>query len=169
MSNGMGSHQSRNMITDVWLTPPTIITALGPFDLDPCAQKERVFETANFYFSKEDDGLTKEWNGFVWMNPPYGSECSKWLEKLSNHNNGIALIFARTETKSFQKFVWEKASSLLFIYNRLTFYTENGTLGKSNSGAPSVLVGYGSKADERLKKCGIPGKFLQLNNEEHNA
>ncbi len=37
MTNGMGSHQSPRMKTDEWLTPPCILEALGPFDLDPCA------------------------------------------------------------------------------------------------------------------------------------
>jgi hypothetical protein len=33
------------------------------------------------YFTKEDDGLTKEWNGNVWLNPPYGSLVGKFIDK----------------------------------------------------------------------------------------
>ena len=43
------------------------------------------------------------------MNPPYGSETPKWLKKLSEHGNGIALIYARTETRMFFNYVWDKA------------------------------------------------------------
>ena len=32
------------------------------------------------------------------MNPPYGKFTAKWLEKFINHRNGIALVFARTDT-----------------------------------------------------------------------
>lgn len=94
------------------------------------------------------------------MNPPYGKNTGIWLEKLADHNNGIALIFARTETKMFFDHVWNRASSLLFIEGRLWFYDESGTRGKSNSGAPSVLIGYGKEADMRLKNSGIRGSYI---------
>jgi hypothetical protein len=93
----MGGHQSARMIKDEWLTPPEIIHSLGEFDLDPCSPIDRPWDTAKNHYNILDDGLSKEWNGRVWLNPPYGKEASKWLEKLSIHNNGIALIFARTE------------------------------------------------------------------------
>lgn len=37
MTQGMGSHQSATMTKDEWLTPPSILMALGQFDLDPCS------------------------------------------------------------------------------------------------------------------------------------
>ena len=106
----------------------------------------------------------------VWCNPPYGLEAKKWLKKLFNHGNGIALIFARTDTNMFFDWVWNKADSLLFIKGRLTFYDTYGHKrttkdGKpSNSGAPSVLVAYGKENTEVLKNCNIEGKFIQLRN-----
>lgn len=36
-ARAMGSHQSARAKTTTWLTPPELIQALGPFDLDPCA------------------------------------------------------------------------------------------------------------------------------------
>jgi len=45
---GIGSHQSAAMMKDEWLTPPDIIKALGPFDLDPCAPIVRPWPTAAF-------------------------------------------------------------------------------------------------------------------------
>lgn len=163
MKSGIGSHQSAKMETDEWLTPPRIIEELGPFDLDPCSPIIRPWGTARHHYNVNSDGLSKSWNGFVWMNPPYGKETHKWLEKLASHGNGIALIFARTETDMFVESVWKKASSLLFIHGRLHFHHKDGTRAKANSGAPSVLVGYGSEADKRLKKCGIQGTFIALN------
>ena len=99
--NGIGSHQSASMKNDEWLTPPHILQALGEFDLDPCAPIVRPWETAKNHFTINDDGLKQKWFGRVWCNPPYGLEAAIWLNKLAEHGNGIALIFARTETKMF--------------------------------------------------------------------
>jgi len=118
---GIGSHQSANMQNDEWLTPPNILKSLGNFDLDPCAPIIRPWETAKNHFTVKDDGLNQVWEGRVWCNPPYGLTASKWLSKLADHGNGIALIFARTETRMFFDHVWNKADALLFIEGRLFF------------------------------------------------
>ena len=160
--NGIGSHQSASMMNDEWLTPPHIIQALGSFDLDPCAPVTRPWDMATNHFTKEDDGLYQEWSGRVWLNPPYGLEATKWLKKLSEHKNGVALIFARTETKMFFDHVWSKASAILFIEGRLYFHYVDGTRANANSGAPSCLVAYDSSNAEALKNSSIKGQFIQL-------
>lgn len=162
MRKGIGSHQSSNMGKDEWLTPPEIIQALGDFDLDPCSPLVRPWDTAKHHLTVEDDGLKSCWHGRVWCNPPYGLESGAWLDKLSKHGNGVALIFARTETKMFEEYVWNRADALLFIYGRLHFHHVDGTRAKANSGAPSVLVAYGDKNVEALAACGIRGKFIKL-------
>jgi len=160
--NGMGSHQSTKMISDEWLTPPDIILDLGPFDLDPCAPIIRPWATAKKHFTTEDNGLLQPWEGFVWCNPPYGNETVFWLNRLAIHNNGIALIFARTETKMFFQYVWPNAYSVLFIKGRLSFFSVSGKKAKWNGGAPSVLIAYGKEADKRLSKSIINGKYIKL-------
>ena len=125
---------------DEWLTPPEIIQSLGTFDLDPCSPVNRPWDTANLHYTIEDDGLSKDWSGRVWCNPPYGTETGKWLKKLSDHNNGICLIFARTETSNFFNYVWNKASGIRFIKGRLKFYSVDGKQAKNCAGAPSCLV-----------------------------
>lgn len=159
---GMGSHQSARMINDEWLTPPYILEALGEFDLDPCAPVNRPWDMALNHYTKEDDGLNKEWFGRVWLNPPYGQETGKWLHKLSEHKNGLALIFARTETKMFFENVWPHIDSILFIEGRLFFHNVYGERAKANSGAPSVIISYDRNNSLILERSGIPGKFLQL-------
>lgn len=147
---------------DEWLTPPEITNALGPFDLDPCSPIERPWYTAENYYTILDDGLTKEWKGKVWCNPPYGKEAVKWMEKCVDHGNCIALTFARTETKMFFNCIWSKADAILFIKGRLRFHHVTGERADS-AGAPSVLIAYGKENAEILKNCNIEGKFLYLN------
>lgn len=162
MKKGIGSHQSAKMKNDEWLTPPEIIESIGCFDLDPCAPIVRPWETATNHLTVNDDGLSCEWNGRVWCNPPYGLHAAKWLEKLSDHGNGIALIFARTETRMFFKYVWNKANAVKFIEGRIHFHHVDGTRAKANAGAPSVLVAYGHENAKLLEESSIKGKFISL-------
>lgn len=156
----MGSHQSALMKSDTWLTPKYIIDELGPFDLDPCCPENMPWKTAHNNYTPKENGLLSEWEGRIWLNPPYSREAVKWLEKLANHGCGTALIFARTETKWFLENVWNKATAVLFIHGRITFCDINGIPAKANSGAPSVLVAYGKHDSLILKHCDIKGSFF---------
>ncbi len=97
-----------------------------------------------------------------WVKPPYGTSADRWLQRLSEHDHGTCLTFARTETRMFQKWIWDKAAAILFIYNRLYFYHANGTRGETNGGAPSCLIAYGQNDANILENSGIKGKFLRL-------
>ncbi len=158
----MGTHQSAKANTVVWLTPPALKEPLGFFDLDPCAAINQPWRTANHHYTINGDGLKQHWFGRVWLNPPYGLEAAAWLEKLAKHGNGIALIFARTETKMFFDHVWNKAHSLLFIEGRLHFHNAEGIRAKTNAGAPSVLIAYGNNNADILENCGIKGRHIIL-------
>ena len=157
---GMGGHQSGKYESEDWITPQHILTALGPFDLDPCASINQPWPCATISYTKNLDGLLQPWHGFVWLNPPYGLQAAKWLKRLAIHHNGIALIFARTETKMFHAHVWNAADTLLFLKGRLYFHYPNGTRAAANAGAPSVLVGYGPEARRRLQTCGLSGALI---------
>lgn len=158
----MGSHQSHKMLKDEWLTPPDITDRLGPFDLDPCSPINRPWPTAAKHYTLLDDGLIQPWAGRVWCNPPYGRMAADWLARLAEHGNGMALIFARTETEMFFDHVWARASALLFLRGRLHFHHVDGTRAASNAGAPSVLVAYGNNNAFSLLNCGIPGRYVEL-------
>lgn len=157
----MGAHQQPHKgLTNDWITPKYIIDALGPFDLDPCACIPQPWPCAEKSYTIEDDGLSQEWNGRVWLNPPYGPEASQWLERLAQHGRGTALVFARTETRSFFENIWSKASALLFLEGRLFFHRPGGMMAKANAGAPSVFVAYGDRDAIMLKFSGLPGSFV---------
>jgi len=153
----MSGHQSPVMGTDEWLTPPEILAALGPFDLDPCSPHEsrRPWATAAKHYCKEDDGLSQEWHGRVWMNPPFGREATKWMRKLAAHGNGIALIPARTETAMFFESVWGAADAVLFLQGRPHFHRADGSRAAFNSGAPICLVAYGLANVAALERSGL--------------
>jgi hypothetical protein len=156
----IGGHHSAIALKDEWLTPPEIIEALGSFDLDPCAPRDRPWSTAAAHYSLEDDGMSREWVGRVWCNPPYGRETGKWLARCAAHGNAIALIFARTETEMFFSHVWLRAAGMLFLEGRLHFHHVDGSRAAANSGAPSVLVAYGTRNAEVLRGCGLQGAFV---------
>lgn len=157
----MGS-QDRPMQKDEWLTPPHIFKALGSFDLDPCAAIEQPWSTAARHYTIEENGLKRHWCGRVWMNPPYGKETGYWLARLSHHGNGIALVFARTDTKMFFSEVWGKAHAVLFLKGRLFFHHIDGSRASDDSGAPSVLVAYGEGNADCLKNCDLSGMYVDV-------
>jgi len=147
----MGGHQLPNEgQTNEWMTPPHILEALGSFDDDPSIRGE--------------SGLNREWVGRVWINPPYGPHTGHWMRRLAMHGNGIALLFARTETKMFFHWVWDCADGVLFIRGRLRFLRPDGTPGPWTAGAPSVLVGYGAQNVEALRNASTLGRFIALRN-----
>lgn len=66
-----------------WATPQTFFNKLDNkfnFTLDPCATKKTA--KCNKYYTKNDDGLSKSWEGeTVFVNPPYGRELKTGLRK----------------------------------------------------------------------------------------
>jgi len=148
---------------DEWLTPPHIVESLGEFDLDPCQPINPPFTHAKYGFNVNDDGLSKSWEDHerVWCNPPYGRETFKWLEKLYQHGNGIALIFARTETIGFHDVIWNKAHGVFFFKGRLKFYTVEG-IEAGTANAPSCLIAYGKNNLKFIVDSNLKGKLVIL-------
>ena len=140
--------------TNEWYTPPHIFEALGvEFDLDPCAPIEESKRTvpAKRYLTANDDGLFSPWGSEenVFVNPPYGPHTAVWVSKLGLHGKGIALVFARTDTKWFQD-IGFLADAICFIRGRVQFIQEDGTLG-SGSSAGSCLIAWGEENVKALK------------------
>lgn len=151
----LSSHQSARMKNDEWLTPPEVMAKLGAFDLDPCSPINRPWPTAGKHYTVLDGGLQRPWHGRVWCNPPFGREAIKWLRKMAEHGNGIALIPARTETAMFYETVWGVADAVLFIKGRPHFHYVDGSRAPFNSGAPICLVAYGQENKDALISSGL--------------
>lgn len=172
----IGGHHSHRSGTVEWLTPPEIIVALGPFDLDPCAPSNQPWPTAARTFTRADNGLTRPWTGRVWLCPPYtNAEIGRWLARMAAHDRGTALIFARTDTDAFFEHVWNRATALLFMRGRINFHhgpghvdrktnrpIPVGSRAKGNAGAPTVLCAYGVDDADVLAACKVDGRFVPL-------
>lgn len=148
--------------SDDWYTPKYIFDALNEtFDLDVASPigGPRYVPTKHWI---SDNSLLKEWNGFIWMNPPYGNSKNKclWLEKFFTHGNGIALMADRTSASWFQKY-GPLADCILWVSPKIKFERPDGTIG-SSPGTGSVLFASGKRAELALlqSKLGFVTKTI---------
>ena len=159
---GIGGHHRPRGLFDVWLTDRQVLSALGEFDLDPCAAPEpRPWSTAREHIALPENGLEREWRGRVWLNPPYHRDLiGGWLEKMAQHRKGISFLFARTETQAWQRWIWPFAEGVLFAEGRFNFCLPDGTRMNHNCGAPSALIAYSEEDARILRSSGIRGAFV---------
>lgn len=116
-----------------WYTPADHIEiarqVLGEIDLDPASNAEaNKIVKAKKYFSEEDDGLSKEWSGRVWLNPPYsrdlmGPFVNKLIESYKSGSvpGAIMVSHNNTDTAWFHS-LSEVASAVCFPRQRIKFY-----------------------------------------------
>lgn len=126
-----------------------IAESVDGFDLDPSASA--TSDLADRNVTKEEDGLSIQWYGDVWLNPPY-SEVSDWMayaKEQYRHGNAdriVALVFARTSTRWWHNHA-TTANLRCLVKGRLTFGgAENSAPAPSAvlvwGDAPPALVGY---------------------------
>ena len=148
--------------TDEWYTPIELINSLGSFDLDPCAPEVPLWRTATTMYDKNIDGLKQDWFGRVWLNPPYSRPLiEQFVNRMAEHNNGIALLFNRCDSKMFIDVILEKATAIKFLKGRIKFYKKDGTRGGS-PGCGSILIAFGEDNAYKLENNSLPGKFIKL-------
>ncbi len=126
--------------SDEWGTPPDLFEELDKefhFNLDPCCTEEN--HMCDMYFTKDQDGLVRDWGGYtVFCNPPY-SKINEWVEKcyresLKEKTIVVLLVPARTDTKWFHRWVYHR-SEIRFVRGRLRY---GGAV--NNSPFPSMIV-----------------------------
>ena len=121
-----------------WETPPELFEQLDrefSFTLDVCALPENA--KCQRYFTPEEDGLSKEWSGVCWMNPPYGQEIGRWMQKAFTSSlrgcTVVCLVPARTDTEWWHQFAVR--GEIRFLRGRLKFRG-----AKSGAPFPSAIV-----------------------------
>lgn len=130
-------------MSDNWSTPQALFDELNrefDFDLDACASSWNY--KVGQYFTEEDDALSKQWCGDVWMNPPYSkNQLEKWIRKAYMESKRgvtvVALIPARVETKYFHDYCL--SNEIRFIRGRIHFMNEFGVSGRPRFGSMVVI------------------------------
>lgn len=106
MSGMFGHKREQSKYKSVeWYTPAWVFEELGlEFDVDPASPHDMESQVpAKVKYTIFDNGLKKPWNGKVWLNPPYGPKTAVWIRRMIQHNNGIALVFSRTDASGARK------------------------------------------------------------------
>lgn len=140
--------------SDEWYTPKYVFDALGcRFDMDVAAPLDRTYVCTPTGRFLHRDSLDHPWEGFIWMNPPFGKRNGivPWLDKIFLHGNGIALTPDRTSAPWWQKAA-KQCDSVLFVSPKIQFLRPDGSLG-TQPGTGTTLLAYGEWAFDRLRNA----------------
>jgi hypothetical protein len=152
MTAKLGNRKPDYKANNEYYTPSWVFEKLGlEFDLDVCAPVGGVeWIPAKNHYSLENDGLTNEWNGLVWCNPPY-SNPTPWIDKFLAHGNGIMLTQV-SRSNAFMR-LWSEGEAIMFLPRNMTFeHKEHGT---KSIFMPVALFGMGHKAHAAFIRSGI--------------
>lgn len=130
--------------SDEWGTPKYLYDELDKefhFTLDACAT-EFNYKCSN-YFSPQQDGLSQEWTGNVFVNPPYTKrQAERWVKKAydsvkSTANIVVMLIPSRTDVKFWHKYIFNQSNvEVRFIKGRIQF----DGVSKNKAPFPSAVI-----------------------------
>lgn len=137
------AHVANNSGNNEWYTPADYIAlarkVMGGIDTDPATSEiaNRTVQAAQI-FTAEDNGLTKQWSGRVWCNPPYAQPLiAEFAEAIASKfeageiEQACVLVNNGTETGWFQRML-QAASAVCFPRSRIRFVDPEG----NPSGAP---------------------------------
>lgn len=137
---------------DEYGTPDQIWQPLRPFDIDVAASQTSRIGVKNW--TKEDDGLSKPWDGFWFCNPPF-SKKAEFLQKAYDFPNGIMLLPMSTDTKWFQEMV-SKSGHVFFFGTRIHYIGASGP-----AIFQSGLIPFGDEAVRRIQAAKLRGIMMK--------
>ena len=112
--------QQTELTSDDYYTPKWIFDTLGlHFDLDVASPPHPTHVPCDRFLTQADDGLTADWHGRVWMNPPF-SKPALWVERWHAHANGIALT-VMSKSRWFDELWTDAAVAALALPPTLKF------------------------------------------------
>lgn len=138
--------------TDDYYTPAWIFDALElTFDLDVAAPQEGARHTpCRHHYSQSTDGLAQDWEGVVFMNPPY-SKATPWVKKFMLHKNGVALL-PMAKSQWFND-LWQDCEALVVLPKETLF--EHAEHLRGSIFLPVVLAAYGAQSVKALYQSKI--------------
>jgi hypothetical protein len=166
----MALHEHAVGATDEWYTPPKVFKALQcEFDMDVAHPGLDVVDWVPAKRVLTMDSLERPWEGFVWMNPPFGGRNGlvPWLQKFITHGNGLALVPDRTSAPWWQDAV-PYTDACLFWRGKIQFLRPNGAPGKSPAQG-TTLFAIGTKGVRALRLASSSGIFMQVDARTHAA
>jgi phage N-6-adenine-methyltransferase len=150
--DGTRNHRAEGTGCNEWHTPPQYLAlareVLGEIDLDPASSaKAQEIVAAAAYFTKEDDGLTREWHGRVWLNPPYAQPLiAEFISKMCAEvragrvNQAIMLTHNYTDTAWFHEAA-SACNAICFTRGRVKFVDRNGEVAAPTQGQSLFYFG----------------------------
>ncbi len=146
------NHRAEGTGENDWFTPVKYIEAaravMGDIDLDPATHPaaQQVVQ-ATEYYTKGDDGLSKQWMGRVWLNPPYAQPLiGQFVEKLvtefaaGNVSEAILLTHNYTDTAWFHQ-AEGSAKLICFTKGRIRFVDADGEECSPTQGQAMFYLG----------------------------
>lgn len=155
----MSVHNQCVGATDEWYTPKYVFDALDcSFDVDVASPGQSVTPWIPANNFVQSCSLSTKWDGFAWMNPPFGGRNGlvPWLTKFFEHGNGIALTPDRTSAPWWQQFA-PRADLVLFTAGKIKFIGVDGKPGASPADGTSLMAAgsRGANALRRAATCGL--------------
>lgn len=154
----MALHEQSVGATDEWYTPPRIFNAMqNSFDMDVASPGQKVTPWIPAHAFLTYDSLVRPWQGFVWMNPPFGGRnaIAGWLAKFVDHGNGVALTPDRTSAPWWQRFA-PKMDAILFVNGKIKFIGADGKPGRSPAQG-TTLMALGPRGRDSLLRAQANG------------
>lgn len=170
------ARKDNTKLNDVWRTPDELLDLLGHIDVDPCAGIDT--EIGDINYTEEDDGLSKEWSGRVFVNPPFANK-SAWLQKAVEEQSNTEVIFVLTPDSTdtiswWHKYIAAEADYIWFSEGRISYIVpeihadkfdnyDAGQMANSPAFGTAISI-FGEPEQKTLERLDKNGQLLKTVN-----